>query len=260
MPAEIATTSSMVNTLTRGLAVLAFLNRLSSATAAELQESLQIPRASVYRILATLMREGFVYKHASGDRYRIAPRVALLSAGLTDGQHLPSLMRPLMEQVTQKLRWPVSFCTLVGAGLVVQENTDHESPLAADRFRVGYRIPVLSSASGLCILAHMNRTLFKQTLKELAREGLEPLPDAGARMELERQLMTIRKQGFSVYHRRRHRTEASTISVPVVIPGTRVPAALTIRYAKTAVATSTAIRDFVPVLKDAAAGVAAAHR
>jgi DNA-binding IclR family transcriptional regulator len=124
----------MASTLTRGLNVLTLLNRRPSATAADLERLLRIPRASVYRILAELVREGFVYKHGSDDGFRISQKVSALSDGLTDEHHLPSLMRPFLEATTRQLRWPVAFCTLSGVDLVLQDNTDRESPLAADRW------------------------------------------------------------------------------------------------------------------------------
>ncbi len=247
----------MASTLTRGLNILALLNRQSSATVAELEQSLRIPRATVYRILATLVREGFVYQHSSGDGFRISEKVRVLSEGLTDKNHLASLMRPFMEAATEQLRWPVAFCTLSGVDLVLQDNTDDESPLAADRFRIGYRMPVLTTASGRCILAHLAPTARTEVIERLAAEGLEAVPTGHDRTALEQQLTVVRRQGFSVYHRQRQHTEASTIAVPVAMPGSDVPAALTIRYARAAVTLPVAIRTFVPVLKQSAASMIA---
>ena len=247
----------MASTLTRGLDVLTLLNRRPSATAADLERLLRIPRASVYRILAELVREGFVYKHSAGDGFRISQKVTVLSDGLMDEHHLPSLMRPFLESTTRQLRWPVSFCTLSGIDLVLQDNTDRESPLAADRFRIGYRMPLLTTASGLCILAHLGRAARNDVLDRLQVEGLEAVPTGRDRAAFEQQLNVFRAQGYAVQHRRRQHTDASTISVPVALPASTVSAALTIRYARAAVKLAVAVRTFVPVLKAAAAGVSA---
>jgi DNA-binding IclR family transcriptional regulator len=118
-------------------------------------------------------------------------------------------------------------------------------------------MPLLTTASGLCILAHLGRAARNDVLERLQTEGLEAVPTGRARAALEQQLNVFRTQGFAVHHRRRQHTEASTISVPVAIPVSEVPAALTIRYARAAVTLPVAVRTFVPVLKEVAAGVTA---
>ncbi len=171
---------TMPLSLTRGLEILSLLNKRESASVADVCLALTVPRASAYRLLDALVAEGYLYQHRSDHRYRLTLHVLTLSEGFSDGQHLASVARPFLALVTQRLRWPVSFGVLSGLDLVIRENTDEESPLATDRFKIGYRMPLLTTATGLCIVAHMAVPSRSAVLAALAERDPQSAP-GGAR-------------------------------------------------------------------------------
>jgi DNA-binding IclR family transcriptional regulator len=76
-------------------------------------------------------------------------------------------------EVTKKLNWPVALATISGVDVVELENTDQISPLAIENFSSGYRMPILHTASGICILSHMKtarRKIILGTLEEMNRK------------------------------------------------------------------------------------------
>ncbi len=237
--------------LRRGLDALVYLNEHDGANALDLSRALRMPRATTYRLLKTLQAAGYVQQSASDHRLRLTGKVALLSRGLTLDHLLASVAKPYMLEITQSLKWPVSLSTLAGTESIVRENTDAESPLAADRFRVGYRMSLTTTATGLCILAHLPPEEF------MALRGRLPDRDRAA---LNVMLRDIKLRGYATYDRRRQSTAATSIAVPIIDSGTRLRAALTIRYPKSALADRTAAARFVPVLRDAAHRIAAAFQ
>jgi IclR family transcriptional regulator, mhp operon transcriptional activator len=243
--------------LTRGLEVLVLLNKRESASVADIRQALKIPRASLYRILESLIADGYVYQHRSDQRYRLTLQVLALSEGFSDGQHLASVARPFLTLVTQSVRWPVSFGTLSGLDLVVRENTDDESPLATDEFKIGYRMPLLTTATGLCILAHLDAGSRDAVLSALAQREPASALSVRERAALEQRLRDIRSRGYSTYNRRRQRTDATSIAVPVIDADAVVRGAVTLRFATAAVRPGTAVATFVPVLAEAAGRIAA---
>ena len=65
--------------LDRGLEVLEALSQdKRPATVAELTKRLDLPRSSVFRILCTLERKGYVEADASGKAYELGPGVLRL--------------------------------------------------------------------------------------------------------------------------------------------------------------------------------------
>lgn len=237
--------------LRRGLEALMYLNEHDGASALELSRALRMPRATTYRILSTLRATGYVQQSDSDHRLRLTGKVALLSRGPTLDHLLASVAKPFMIEVTQRLKWPVSLSTLAGTESIVRENTDAESPLAADRFKIGYRMSLTTTATGLCILAHLpvaELAALRSRLSERDRAGLDLT------------LRDIKLRGYATYDRRRQSTAATSIAVPIIDSGTRLRAALTIRYPKSALADRTAAARFVPVLREAAHRIAAAFQ
>ena len=61
-----------VRSLERGLAVLAAMNRRKLPSVVELARDTRLPRPTVYRLLETLSRAGFVTRTSPHDRYCLA--------------------------------------------------------------------------------------------------------------------------------------------------------------------------------------------
>jgi IclR family mhp operon transcriptional activator len=246
----------MIRSLSRGLDILILLNRRDSASASEFANELDIPRATVYRILETLSDKGLVSQHRSDQRYRITRKVRILSDGFTDEDHIAHISRPFLKKVTKKLDWPVALATISGVDLIVRENTDKLSPLAIENFSSGYRMPILHTASGICILAYTSKSRQRVILDTLAEMDRKHDQIVHQRKTLDRKFREVRRRGFSVHHRHRRYSDLTAISVPIMPPDHEVRGAVTIRYARTALKMSAAIQKFVPVISDAADGIA----
>lgn len=248
----------MIRSLSRGLDVLILLNRRDSVSASEFAKELKIPRATVYRILETLSDKGLIYQHKVDQRFRITRKVRVLSDGFTDEDHIAHISRPFLKKVTKKLSWPVALATISGVDLIVRENTDKLSPLAIENFSSGYRMPILHTASGICILAHMRERRQKIILDTLAEMNREHDQISHQRNILKRKFQEVKRRGFSVHHRHRRHSDLTAISVPILPVDDEVRGAVTIRYARTAMKLPVAIQRFMPVIVEAADGIA--HR
>lgn len=246
----------MIRSLSRGLEVLTVLNRRDSATAAEIARELAAPRASIYRILETLQTKGFVYQHNSDRRFRITLKVRTLSDGFTDEAHMANISRPFLSRLTRKYRWPMTMATISGIDLIVRENTDQESPFATERFTIGYRMPVLNTASGLCILANMSERRRKVILDMLSKTDRSYEKIIKRRKALAQIFDDIRINGYSINHRHRRVSDMTAISVPILTGPEAVRGAVTIRYARKAITATEAVDRFVPALHNAANGIA----
>lgn len=246
----------MIRSLSRGLDVLTLLNRRDSVSASEFANELKIPRATVYRILETLIDKGLVYQHQTDQRFRITRKVHVLSDGFTDEDHIAHISRPFLKKITKKLDWPVALATISGIDLIVRENTDILSPLAIENFSSGYRMPILHTASGICILAHTSTSRRRVILDTLAEMNRKSDRTVHQRKTLERKFREVRRRGFSIHHRHRRYSDLTAISVPIMPASNEVRGAVTIRYARTAMKMSVALQKFVPVITDAADGIA----
>lgn len=246
----------MIRSLSRGLDIIAIFNKRDSASASEISKELNMPRSTVYRILETLVEKEFIYQHSSDRRFRLTQKVRSLSDGYTDEDHMANISRKFLEKFTQKHDWPTTLATISGIDIVVRENTDQQSPFAAEQFTIGYRMPILETASGLCILSYMPKKRRDLILDTLAKTNDDFKKIVKNTVALENKFLKITNQGYAVNNRTRRFDDQTAISVPIITEKDSVRGALTVRYSKSAIALDQAVEKFVPSLIKASQGIA----
>ncbi|WP_165965832.1 IclR family transcriptional regulator [Pseudonocardia dioxanivorans] len=98
-----ASVGGSVRALDRGLAVLDLLAASADGLSApELAEHFQLSRATVYRLLATLVAGGYVSTAPGTSRYWVAPAVDRWVLGHESHLTLSNLARPEMERLADR--------------------------------------------------------------------------------------------------------------------------------------------------------------
>jgi len=245
-----------IRALMRGLDALTVLNLRDGASVSEVAHEIRLPRTTVYRILETLCNAGFIFRDGTDDRYRLTVRVRALSEGFGDEAWVSQVAKPIIQELSREIVWPVALATLSGSSLLLRDSTDHDAPQLLERRSAGSRAPLLSSAGGLVILANASVPLRDALIDILAASGKEEDKPARAREELLRILGQIRSLGYATSTHTRRLADEFSLSVPVPLNGAP-PAALTVRFAGSAVPLQTGIERFLPKLRDSAAKIAA---
>ena len=244
-----------IRALMRGLDALTVLNLRDGATVSEVAQQIRLPRTTVYRILETLCTAGFVFRDTSDERYRLTIMVRSLSGGFDDEAWVAQIAKPLINELCREIVWPISISTLSGTTMMVRETTDHSSPVAIERYSAGFRAPLLTSAAGRAYLAFCAASQRETLIDVLARSTKEE--DKLARLQradLQRMLGDIKAQGYATATRSRRMVEEISLSVPVLL-NDRVLAALTVRFASSAVPLKTGVERFLPKLRQCAAAI-----
>jgi len=237
-----------IRALLRGLEVLHVLNQHDGATVSEVANSIDLPRTTTYRILETLCIAGYAYRAASDDRYRLTIMVRGLSDGFDDEAWITQIARPYIYELCREVVWPVAVATLSGSTMLIRQTTDHHSPLVVEKHGPGFRVPILTSAAGLCYLAFCPKEQRDNLLDILSKSRKEADRPARNRKNVYDKLVETRKRGYAVSHRKRRVSDELSISVPIIAEN-RLLAALSFRCSKTAIPEAEAIRKFVPKLK-----------
>lgn len=240
-----------IRSLMRGLDALTVLNLRDGATVSEVVQEIRLPRTTVYRILETLCDAGFVYRNSTDDRYRLTIIVRGLSDGFDDEPWVTKIAKPFIYDLSREIVWPVAIATLSGTSMLVRETTDHSSALAVERCSAGFRVPLLTSATGLAYLAHCPAAQRDGLIDILANSGKPEDRLAHSRAQLLQTLREIRAQGYAAANRSRPTSDDITISVPVMLED-RALAGLTVRFAAAAMALPVAVTRFVPKLRESA--------
>ena len=204
-----------VRAFERGLVVLTALNRLGTATALDLARATGVPRAAVYRLLQTLVEEGYVARSPSDDRFRLRLKVRTLSEGFEDEHWISAVAAPALLKLTQRILWPCDMATLEGIRMVIRETTHRSAPFSIDRNMVGVRLPLLGSATGLAYVAFAPDAEQAALLRLLAasnepEDALARDPGAAARL-----IAVTRRQGYAIRQGGRVWPHTGAIALPL---------------------------------------------
>lgn len=237
-----------IRALQRGLEVLHVLNLQNGATVSEVATAIGLPRTTTYRVLETLCAAGYAYRAAADERYRLTIMVRGLSDGFDDEAWVTQIARPYIHELCNELVWPIAVATLSGSTMLIRQTTDHRSPLAVEKRGPGFRVPILASAAGLVYLAFSPEEQRVAILDLLAKSRRDEDKPAHNRRKVNEALAEVRRRGFSSSRRARRVADEISLSVPV-LAGDRLLAAVTIRFACTAITEAEGIERFIPRLK-----------
>jgi IclR family mhp operon transcriptional activator len=243
-----------IRALMRGLDALTVLNLRDGATVSEVAHEIRLPRTTVYRILETLCDAGFAFRDAADERYRLTIQVRALSDGFDDEAWVTQIAKPIIQDLCREIVWPICVATLSGTTMLMRECTDHLSPLAIERYSAGFRVPLLTTASGRVYLAYSSATQRDALIEILVRSNKEEDKPARARADLVRSLTEIKSLGYATATRTRRLMEEVSLGVPISVDD-RVLASLTVRFASSAVPLKTGLERFLPKLRQCAARI-----
>lgn len=204
-----------VRSLERGLALLVALNRRPRSSVCDLAMDTGLPRPTIYRLLDTLCKAGFVGLDSATNHYRLTHPVRSLSDGFLDDEWITKIAAPMMAEFTRKYVWPVSLFTFEAGKMMVRETTHRLSPLSVDYGMVGKRMGMLRTASGLAYLAVCPENERKVILNLLAQSSDPDDRQAREAHTLEALLKSIRFAGYAK-HERFFNPQAASVSVPIV--------------------------------------------
>jgi len=243
-----------VKSLKKALRALTFLNANGESTVTEVACAIGVPRTTSHRLLETLASEGYVEKQPHSHIYRLTSLVQKLSSGFGNADLVVEVAKPRVIRAGAAVRWPLALATPSGSDMVVRIATDHDTPLAIDRYYIGFRTPMTHAPAGLCYLAFCEDDQRASILEAppRSRSAEDPKPD----LDLEYTLEQIRQQGFC--HRRFAQYREGGLAVPVFADG-RVVGGIVMRYTKSAMKAGALEELYVPILRDLAANISAAY-
>jgi IclR family mhp operon transcriptional activator len=204
-----------IRSFARGLAVLSALNRHGSATALTLARETRVPRPTVYRLLETLLRDGYVGRGTADERFHLRLKVRSLSEGFEDEQWITTIAGPAVSELTRRISWPCDVSTLQGLKMVIHETTHRIAPLSIDRNMVGQELPILGSASGLAYISFAPKQERENLLALLARSTRPRDALAHDPAQVSRLIAATRRRGYALRQGGQIWPHTGSIALPV---------------------------------------------
>jgi IclR family transcriptional regulator, mhp operon transcriptional activator len=236
-----------IRALSRGLEVLAELNRRERAPIHTLSSAVRLPRTTTFRILETLRLAGFVERDAHDDCYRPTVHVRSLADGFDDEAMMAHIGKAYLPALAKEIIWPMDIATPAGTSMLVRETS--RSPLALEPNGTGEHLPMLTTAAGRSYLAYSRPEVREAVLDALARTAPPDDRLARDRPEIERLVHESRTQGFGLSQRARRVSQEITLALPLRA-GERVLGTLAVRCAASAVPLRSAIEQFLPKMRE----------
>jgi DNA-binding IclR family transcriptional regulator len=179
----------------RALSLLRLLAAAATPQPAEaLARSLDVPRASLYRLLREMCDAGFVTHYPEERRWGLGIAALELGSAYLRADPLVRLARPLLGELVDATGATVHLAVLHGNETLylLVERPRRADPLVTDE---GVRLPAHLTATGRAVLAHLSR----RQLQALYPHGLVLRELAGPRSlrDLREELEAERSRGWS---------------------------------------------------------------
>lgn len=185
-----------VRALERGLELINALSELGWATPTELAQHTGIHRATVYRLLDTLVQNNYIHLRPSDSRYFLTKRISHVADSIRDDDWVAQIVSPHLGHLLYQIQWPSDFATFTAGHLTIKESTHRFSPMSINRRMVGKSRPLLSSALGLAFLSAVSDESREKILSLAKLAG-----DASVHMEgkenLIKAIQVARARGYS---------------------------------------------------------------
>ncbi|MFK4488305.1 IclR family transcriptional regulator C-terminal domain-containing protein [Bradyrhizobium sp. USDA 336] len=238
--------SEFIETLDRGLRVIqSFGIDRRPMTLSDLSKSAHLPRATVRRILMTLVKSGFV---AGNERlFSLTPRVLLLASAYLTSNQISTVMQPLMDEVAGKAKEVCSLAILDGEEVVFIARSS-PARVFSTGLDIGYRLPAFCTSVGRVLLGRLANDELTRTVDgmKLAAQTQSTLVDKSAVIAT---IIADRTKGYSLVDQEAEEGFRS-ISVPIRRYDGAVIAAANIGAHVDRITTGEMIDRFLPLLKE----------
>lgn len=187
----------IVPALERGMRILEEFGRESRTLGApELARRLNLPRATVFRLLNTLESMGFLERSRNHNEYRLSVAVLRLGFEYLASLELTELGQGVLTRLCEAIKHPCNIAVLDGRHIVYVAKVAPPSPFTS-ALRVGTRLPAHATIFGRVLLGDYDLPALRALYPE---EHLEVYSEQTPKtvLELFNQIQEDKKQGYAV--------------------------------------------------------------
>lgn len=216
--------NNYISAIERTLRVLEAFRGQQNVRLADLASRTRLVKSSVFRILFTLERLGYVEK-GSERRYSLSNRFSRLVSPQRAGSDLAVQAAPFMASILNRFQETVNLGVLDdGEVLYIRVmESPHVFRLAA---HAGMRSPIHSTALGKCLVSHLPRPQIESILKGQPMKASTPRTIRD-RAGFYREVRRVREQGYALDDQEDSQG-IRCLAAPILDPAGNVVAAMSI--------------------------------
>ena len=240
-----------IQSLARGLTVLQIVQASGALKLHDLHRISKIPKASLLRILKTLIEQGAIWRRIIDEAYVASYSLFELANRMDSETRLVEVASPVLESLSDAAKWPSILAVPRLTHMEVLETNAprsyfHHIPLGP----VGFKINMLRSATGRAYIAFCEEPIRQSILDALRRSGREGDHLAMSDLTVSKIIEETRALGYGLrapdfggdFDKTRRVFDDGRDSLGVAICiGTHVPGAINVTWAKRALSREKAI-------------------
>ncbi len=161
---------------------------------AELGRALDLPRATVHRLLAALSHRGLLVQSERTGKYRLGFKLFELGSMVGESLDVRRVARPYLVDLVRQSGETAHLVVLDGVDVVFVDKVETDNPFRMVS-QLGRRLPACHSGSGKALLARLSED------ELLQRYAAVPPGHAGGEVDLSllrRQLVEARLRGYAL--------------------------------------------------------------
>lgn len=184
-----------LQSLDRALGVLTAIAREESVALSDLARAVDVPTATVHRILTTLDNHGFVAFDGDRQEWMIGVEAYRTGASFLKRSNVLDVGRSFLRRLMQDSGETANLAVPDGPEVVFVGQVETLNPIRAF-FAPGTRTSMHASGTGKAILAALNSTALERTLSQMELTEFTQ-NTLSTRQSLEQDLAGIRDRGWS---------------------------------------------------------------
>jgi IclR family pca regulon transcriptional regulator len=234
--------------LARGLRVIEAFNREPRPlTLSDVARAVELPRASVRRALATLVRLG--YAETDDRLFRLTPRILGLAGAYLASNAISGILQPAVERLSGEVDEACSAAVRDGDDVIMIAHARPKRVIDVTA-QIGFRLPAIASSLGRVLLAALDDAALDEFLARSTPRKLTPVTTVN-RKALRKALLRARSDGYA-YVDQEVEVGFRSISVPLRRLDGKVVASLNVGAHSERCPAKTMLNVFLPKLRETA--------
>ena len=185
------------NTIARAFKIMEMLAKHKSAGLKEIADYLNAPRSSIFNVLYTLEKIGYVNKN-SQNFYELNSKVMFLANSFLSQNDLRLIVKPFMKEIVLTTRETCHLAVLLKSSYEIVYIDQVQSPQTVSlKGYIGAVFPAYATSLGKVLLANLEDSEFEKFLNQV---DLQPLTEhtITSKAELKKEISKAKAQGYAV--------------------------------------------------------------
>ena len=202
----------MEKTVVKAIELIETLARMDQpAGVTSLAQELKLTKSNVFRLLNTLVHQGYVRRYEDTGQYELTLKVWHLGIAVLSRINLKKVASPYIHDLMRTTKESVHLSVIAEGDVIYIDKVESDQPVRAYS-RIGDRPPAHCVATGKALLAYLPSDAQEKVLRG-PLEKYTPNTITSARA-LRKELETIRRIGYSV-NRGEWRESVCGIAAPI---------------------------------------------